>query len=475
MRNPGSEEIVQTGQKPPGLAYKFLRLFTVIHPGEALTALLLALNIFLVILSYSILKPLRSGLFLAKYSAETQAYLAGIMAFAFIFFNKMFSHLASKVPRQKLIAFVTLFFISNLVVFYLLDLVGTPLSTIGPIYFVWLGIFNYMVIAQFWAFANDLYTEEAGKRLFPMIMLGQNIGASVGSAVAYFFLDIVGLYPLMLLAGAVLGTCIVLTIVIHNREIKKPAPKQEEVNTEDEAIKEEEKPLKKGGAFRLVFKSRYLLYIAMLILVLNLVNTTGEYMRNNIFKREAVRTVQVDPANEDEYEDALAKSISKLDSGFHTLVNVLAILMQLFLVSRIFKWLGVRGAIFILPLVAFGGYVFLAFGASLLVVRWAKALENSTDYSLMNTCRGALFLVTSREEKYKAKVVIDTFFVRTGDLLTGLFVYLGTTYLAFNVERFAMFNVCVVIIWIILAILIFKEHKKLSAKRKEHIEYMETG
>ncbi len=187
MENSGNQEMMQTGQKPPGFAYKILRLFTVVHPGEALTALLLGLNIFLVILSYSILKPLRTGLFLAKYSAETEAYLAGVMAFVFIFFNKIFSSLASKVPRQLLIAFVTLFFISNLVVFYVLDIVGTPLSIIGPIYYVWIGIFSVMVVAQFWAFANDLYTEEAGKRLFPMIMLGQNIGAVFGSAIAFFF------------------------------------------------------------------------------------------------------------------------------------------------------------------------------------------------------------------------------------------------------------------------------------------------
>ncbi len=279
----------------------------------------------------------------------------------------------------------------------------------------------------------------------------------------------------MLLAGAVLGTCIALTFVIHKREITKPAPKQEKISAESESTKEEEQPLKKGGGFRLVFKSRYLLLIAMLILVLNLVNTTGEYIRKDIFKREAVKTVQVDESKEKEYEEALARSLSKLDSAFHSLVNILAIVIQLFLVSRIFKWLGVRGAIMVLPIIALGGYVFLAFGASLLAVRWTKALENSTDYSLMNACRGALYLTTSREEKYKAKAVIDTFFVRTGDLLTGLFVFLGTTYFAFNAERFARFNVVVAVIWIILCILIIREHKKLSAKKTEHdVEYMKT-
>lgn len=469
MKTSDKEEIV-TGIKPPGRIYKILRVFTVIHPGEALTTLLLALNIFLVITSYSILKPVRAGLFLAHYSAETKAYYAGVMALVFIFFNKMFSHLSSKVPRQLLITFVTLFFVSNLIFFYILDLVGTPLSAMGPIYYVWLGIFNVMVIAQFWAFANDLFTEEAGKRLFPMIMVGQNIGALLGTTISYFFVDIIGVYPLMLLAGAILGICIVLTLTIHKREIKRKNETKVEAVSEEEAPKKEaEKPLEKAGGFQLVFKSRYLLYIALLILVLNLVNTTGEYIRDTVFKRAAEQKVKVTEV--EDYEEATSQYITKIESGFHWLQNGLATLIQLLLVSRIFKWIGVRKAILILPLVSLGGNFFIAsLGASFIVVQWAKAFENGTDYSLMNALRAALYLITSREEKYKAKAVIDTFFVRTGDMLTGLLVFLGTTYLAFNPERFAKFNIAIVVIWVILCLLIMKEHRKISAKRAEYQE-----
>ena len=105
--------------------------------------------------------------------------------------------------------------------------------------------------------------------------------------------------------------------------------------------------------------------------------------------------------------------------------NLLGLLIQLFLVSRIFKWIGVRGALFILPCIAFGGYALLAAIPTLAVVRLTKLAENSTDYSLMNTVRHALFLPTTREAKYKAKAAVDTFFVRTGDALQGLIVYVG--------------------------------------------------
>ena len=51
------------------------------------------------------------------------------------------------------------------------------------------------------------------------------------------------------------------------------------------------------------------------------------------------------------------------------------------------------------------------------IVRWAKTAENSTDYSVMNTARQLLWLPTSREEKFKAKQVIDSFVVRAGDVI----------------------------------------------------------
>ena len=160
-------------EKSSGVFHKFLRLFTVVHPGEALTVILLAANIFLIGAAYSILKPVKKGLILTKHSAEHEAYLFAIVAVLLIFVVKAFSYLSSKVPRQKLIASVTLFFISNLVLFYILSEAGMSLSILGIIFWVWVSIFNVFIIAQFWAFSNDIYAEEAGKRLFPIVMFAQ--------------------------------------------------------------------------------------------------------------------------------------------------------------------------------------------------------------------------------------------------------------------------------------------------------------
>jgi ATP/ADP translocase len=93
-------------------------------------------------------------------------------------------------------------------------------------------------------------------------------------------------------------------------------------------------------------------------------------------------------------------------------VNLLGFLIQAFLVSRVFKWIGIRGALFILPIIALGSYSMIALLPILAMVRVAKVVENSTDYSIQNTARHALFLPTSREAKYNAKQAIDAFFWR---------------------------------------------------------------
>jgi AAA family ATP:ADP antiporter len=144
-------------------------------------------------------------------------------------------------------------------------------------------------------------------------------------------------------------------------------------------------------------------------------------------------------------------------------VNIAGLLLQLFVVSRVLKYFGVGVAILILPLIALGGYLIAAFYPVLTMVRWAKTAENATDYSVQNTVRQVLFLPTTREQKYKAKQAIDTFFVRAGDVLSAVVVFAGTTWLTLSTKGFALFNVVLVIIWLAIAFLIGRHYRRLTA------------
>jgi AAA family ATP:ADP antiporter len=157
--------------------------------------------------------------------------------------------------------------------------------------------------------------------------------------------------------------------------------------------------------------------------------------------------------------------IGSFYAGYFGWVNLATALIQLFLVSRIIKWAGVRVALFLMPVVAFGGYAMLALAPVLGMVRIVKIAENSLDYSLQNTARQALFLPTSRDAKYKAKAAIDTFFVRSGDVLSALTVFVGTK-LALGPQQFAGINVVLVLAWLAVLAGVAAEHRRLTESAK---------
>jgi AAA family ATP:ADP antiporter len=359
--------------------------------------------------------------------------------------------LASRVPRRVLINGVTLFFAGCLLVFYALAHMQIP---IGVVFFLWVGIFNLMVPAQFWAFANDLYTPEAGKRLFVIVAFGASLGAVAGSFLDAELIAPLGVYQLMLVAAGILALSLFITNGVDRAERRRSTPA---VATRAEASEDE--PLREGDAFALVFRSRYLLLIALLMLVLNWVNTTGEYILGRTVLSAAEQAIAQGAApglTKEEY-------VGEFYAQFFTVVNLVGLLLQLFVVSRVLKYLGVGVAIMILPLIALGGYLIAAFYPVLAMVRWAKTAENATDYSVQNTVRQVLFLPTTREQKYKAKQAIDTFFVRAGDVLSAVLVYAGTTWLALSTQGFALVNVGLVLLWLGIAILIGRHYKRLTA------------
>ncbi len=437
------------------LVYHFLRLFTDIRPGEAVKASLLFFNSFLIMFGYYQIKPIREGLLLAAHPATIKSYLAIPQAIILIFVVKAFARIASRYPRHLLITYATLFCISNLVLFYMMNLGGVSVAVMGIVFFIWIGMYNWFIPAQFWGFANDIYTEEAGRRLFPMIAFGATLGGVVGPVIARKLVPNFGSYGMMLITSAILVVCIILTWIIHKRDLAEASELLLSTGKTPE-LKVKEQPLDKSGGFRLIFRSRYLLLIAGVIGLYNFINSLGEYMFSDLQQRAALRALGTTAAGSID----LQNYISSAFAGYQGLTNLLTMLIQLFLVSRIFRYVGIAGALLFLPTIALGGYGYVTFGASLLFLKWIKALENATDYSLMRTTRAALFLITKREEKYKAQMATETFFVRAGDSVQAVAVWVGTTFLALSIEGFAMVNVVCILIWILLTVLIIREYKK---------------
>ena len=135
-----------TEQTSKGPLDRILGVFTDVRGGEGVTALLLMLNVFLLLTAYYLLKTIREPLILAAHGgAEVKSYSAAATAGLLILLVPLYSAVASRVSRVKLINGVTLFFIACLMTFFGLSLAGVP---IGVPFFIWVGIFSLMMIAQ---------------------------------------------------------------------------------------------------------------------------------------------------------------------------------------------------------------------------------------------------------------------------------------------------------------------------------------
>jgi AAA family ATP:ADP antiporter len=443
----------------PGMLDRLLGLFSEVHAGEGGRAFLMLLNVFLILVAYYIIKTVREPLILGTEvpaflqalgitsAAEIKTFASAGQALVLMAFVPAYSWLSSRVSRMKLIVSVTLFFVANILAFAVA--VHAGLSYIGVFFYIWVGFFSLSIIAQFWSYGNDIYSKEAGNRLFPIIGLGATAGSPVGAWVAErLFHAHVSPHLMLYLAAALLALTLVIYLAVNlglrDRAGSNVAPVVEE-------------PLGKGNAFRLVFANRYILLIAVLLIILNIVNTLGEYLLSDLVVAHAADLAAADSTfDQDAY-------IGAFYGSYFFWVNVIAVLLQAFVAARLVKRFGLAGVLFALPIIALGAYGFIALGATLIIVRWAKTAENSTDYSLMNTAKHMLWLRTTREEKYKAKQAVDSFFVRIGDLLAAFVVFAGTAWLALDTSGFALLNLGFVVIWLALAWALVKRNRRLAA------------
>jgi AAA family ATP:ADP antiporter len=437
----------------PGPVDRALRLFSDVRAGEGVTVLVLLANAFLILVSYYILKTVREPLILATGGAEVKSYAAAGQAAALMLFVPAYAWFTSRVDRMVLCLGVSAFFLACIEVFYL----GAHLQVrfLGIAFYIWVGIFSLAVIAQFWSYANDVYPEEAGKRLFPVIAIGSTVGSPIGSWVAGQLFK-AGVPPsTMLQISAALLLVSIGLYVIANRRLQRrrasvAAPAPERIGGGH-------------GAFELIFANPYLRFIAILLVVLNVVNSTGEYIVSRSVTEWAAGLTASVPA--EGQREARERLIGGFYGDYFFWVNVLSACLQAFVVSRLVRRVGLRGVLIALPLVALGSYTLIAAGVGLAIIRWAKTAENATDYSVMNTARALIWLPTTREEKYKAKQAADTFFVRLGDLGSAGLVFLGVNHLGLGLRGFAAVNLALVVVWLGLAALVLRENRRLTALR----------
>jgi AAA family ATP:ADP antiporter len=451
---------------------RFLRLFTEVKPGEGTTALMMFANVFLILLAYYFIKPLREGWIAVSdieglSKMEVKAYSSFVQSILLLFIVGWYARLADRWDRVTLFTRATLFCISNMVIFWFLqpNFFFEQLPVSGIVYYLWVGMFGVFVVAQFWTFCADIYTDERGKRMLPFIAIGATSGAAAGSWLVDQLVD-TGLVPteaLLLIATVPLVASIVLVRLVEQREGHSARPENEAGSqTEKETGMSPGKASLWSGA-KLIMASKFLLLAALVTLFTNWVNTNGENLLFRVIQEAlAVEAQQQGVADGQSMLKFVRDGTTAFYGNFYFWVNIVALLLQAFVASRLLKYGGFAAILMILPVIALMSYSVMALLPVLAVVKLMKIAENATDYSLNNTARHVLWLPVSSAMKFRGKPAIDTLYVRLGDGLAAITVLVGVHLLTLSTQGFFVFNVMLVLCWLVAGVMLVKEHRRAS-------------
>jgi AAA family ATP:ADP antiporter len=451
----------------PGLGpiERLLRVFTDVRRREGATALVLFANVFLILCAYYLIKPLREGWIAVSNIGdltpmEVKAYSSFGQSLLLLLAMGAYARLANRSARASLITRTTLFCMSNLVVFWLLqpDFLIGHVPLVGVAFFLWVGMFSVFVVAQFWAFVADLYDQERGNRLLPMIAIGATSGAYFGSK----FVEKIALseveavrQSLLLVALVPLGAALLLS-----RWADRRGPLGE-----GSAPEVRKKPAGAGGgALGAVLGNRYLLAVAAITLLMGWINTNGENVLTKVVQDTLIGQAAASGiTGEGEIRAFRSQQTTAFYGNFYGWVNIGALLLQALVASRLLRFGGVAAILLFMPVISLLSYATMALLPILSVVKAMKITENATNYSINNTARHVLWLPVSGELKYKGKSTVDTLFVRVGDGLAALTVF-AVQLLALPTRSFLAFTAALTLVWITLCVVVVRQNRRLQEK-----------
>ena len=360
-----------------------------VRPEEVRALLWSFAYFFCLLAGYYILRPLRDEMGVAGGVAKLH-WLFTATFVVMLGAVPAFGALVARLPRRRFIPIVYHFFVANLALFWLLLTLDVERQLVARVFFVWISVFNLFAVSVFWSFMADLFSAEQGKRLFAFIAAGGSAGALAGPALTVWLAKPLGPVNLLVVAAIFLEVAVFCSSRIEGSE-EKSAKAQNPV----------------GGSwlagFRLLLRSPYLAGIGLWVLLLSLAGTFLYFQQANL-----VAAASDDPAVR-----------TRIFASVDLAAGLLTLVVQLAATGRFMSRFGAGAAAAVLPLVFALGFAALAAWPVLGLVIAFQALQRTANFAVSNPAREVLFTVVGREEKYKAKVLIDGVVFRGGDALSG--------------------------------------------------------
>ncbi|HTP62253.1 MAG TPA: MFS transporter [Burkholderiales bacterium] len=362
-----------------------------LRPGEGRALAWSFAYFFCLLAGYYVLRPLRDEMGVAGGVRNLQ-WLFTATFVVMLAAVPLYGALVARMPRRRFIPLVYHFFVANLALFWLLLTLGVEREAVARVFFVWVSVFNLFAVSVFWSFMADLYSPEQGKRLFGFIAAGGSAGALAGPALTVALVGWLGTANLLVVAMLFLEIAVICAGRLETKGgASEPASRQESL----------------GGGWlagvAMVLRSPYLAGILLWVSLLSVAATFLYFEQANI-----VAEASDDPAVR-----------TRIFAAVDLSVGLLTIAIQFFATGRLIARFGLGAALALVPVVFAGGFAVLAAFPMLATVVVFQALQRVANFSIANPAREVLFTVLAREEKYKAKNVIDIVAVRGADAAGG--------------------------------------------------------
>jgi AAA family ATP:ADP antiporter len=456
----GCEQVTparETNEAPTNALHALLRRVVDVRRGEVASMLTSFTFFFFLLNSYFVLRPIRDAVAAASGVSKLPWLFAGTLTVTLIF-NPLFSGLVVRFPIRRVIPISYHFFVINILAFYavLRFLSSAEGSTVdvwmGRAFFVWTTVFALFNTSIFWSLMADVFRSDQAKRMFGFIGVGGTLGSIVGSAATAILAPKIGAVNLLLVSAAFLEIAI-LTVtrfplarveVVDGEPLVIPGARvgRGRVAADREAI---------GGSvwagFSSVVRSPYLLGICA-FLVLYTIGSTFLYFE----QADIVGRVYADKA-------ARTAVLAKLELA----AQVLTVVTQIFFTGRIIRWLGLAATLAFLPLLSMFGFGALGFMPTFATLAVFTVMRRGSNFALTNPAMEVLFTVVPREDKYKAKNIIETFVYRGGDQV-GAWVYAGLAAFGLSLAGISFVAVPLSAVWLGLGLWLGRRHSVLAGE-----------
>jgi ATP:ADP antiporter, AAA family len=396
---------------------------------------------FVVLGGYYVIRPIRDEIG-ADRGVENLPWMYTGTLIGMLIANALYAVIATHMSRRRFIPIAYRFAIANLFVFFLLMRwmpAAQERTILAPIFFIWVSVFNLFATTMFWSFMADVFTPSQGKRLFGFIAVGGSIGGIVGGLVTSS------------LAGK-LSTGLFLLITAVMLEIAAQCVRRfpADFRAHDD---QSEQPI--GGRFwegaTHIARSPYLLGLAAFLIIYTITNTWAYFQQSDLTGHQL--------------QDRAARTsfLANIDIA----VNTITVLIQVFLTGRLMKWFGVGITLVLMPLLSAVGFAAIGFAPILTVLATFQIVRRATGFALLRPAREVLFTVLRREDKYKAKSLIDTFGYRLGDI-TGAWSYPLMQWLGLGLVGISWVAVPFGAIWCVLSIWLGRKQRQLAEAKRDH-------